>query len=220
MTAKTDLNLGIEVHNYLMEQGVESPIVLGNSGIDANDQAEIGKHFRSIMELIGLDMTNDSLKDTPERVAKMFSREIFTGLNYENFPKCTTQPNEFGYHNELRVYDIKSMSTCEHHFVTIHGYCTVKYIPADRVLGLSKFHRIVDFFSRRPQVQERLTLQIFHALCFILKTKNVHVEIKAEHLCVKSRGVENHDSDTHTSWGGGYYDVDDYIEANLTNGHL
>jgi GTP cyclohydrolase I len=132
----------------------------------------------------------------------MYVEEIFSGLDYENFPKCTTVKNEFKMDEMITVSGIKSISVCEHHFVTIDGLCKIAYIPKDKVLGLSKFNRIVKFFSQRPQIQERLTLQIYEALAYILETENVAVMIEADHYCVKQRGVEDNSRTTTTKLGG------------------
>src|SRR5690606_17629177 len=140
--------------------------------------------------VFGLDLKNDSLKETPLRVAKMYVNELFYGLDYSNFPKCTTVENTLGnYTQPVFVTKIPIISMCEHHFQTISGTCDIKYIPNKKILGLSKFNRIVDFFSRRPQIQERLTAQIGACLSFLLETENVWVEIEASHNCVKCRGV-------------------------------
>lgn len=162
-------------------------------------RAAIAKHFREIMKILGLDLQNDSLAKTPERVAKMFVAELFEGLQEENFPKITVIENEMAYDQMVLIRDIKTISTCEHHFVTIDGMADVAYIPHKRVIGLSKINRIVRYFSRRPQVQERLTKQIADCLCYVLDTKDVAVHIKAKHYCVHSRGVEDTHSETITT---------------------
>lgn len=135
----------------------------------------------------------------------MFLNEIFWGLDYKNFPKITTIENKMGYDTMLLERNIKVSSTCEHHFIPMMGVAFVAYLPNKKVIGLSKINRIVEFFSRRPQVQERLVEQIFHTLCMILETDNVAVLIKAEHTCVKLRGVEDINSDTITSKLGGHF---------------
>jgi len=160
---------------------------------------KISTHFKEIMETLGLDLTNDSIRNTPQRVAKMYVQELFKGLSEENFPKITLIENEMLYDQMVAVRDISVISLCEHHFVTIHGVAHVAYIPSQGVIGLSKINRIVDYFSRRPQVQERLTKQIADALCFILDTDDVAVHIKAKHYCVISRGIEDVNSSTITS---------------------
>lgn len=160
---------------------------------------KISAHFKEIMETLGLDLTNDSLHDTPRRVAKMYVQEHFSGLKAENFPKITVIENEMLYDQMVLVKDVCIMSQCEHHFKTIHGKATIAYIPSRGVLGLSKINRIADYFSRRPQVQERLTKQIADCLVYILQTEDVAVHIDAKHYCVISRGVEDINSSTVTT---------------------
>ena len=159
---------------------------------------KIKKNFTEIMQTLGLDLSNESLKNSPDRVAKMYVKELFSGLNEENFPKISVVENEMKYDQMIVVKDIGVMSTCEHHFVTIHGVATVAYIPNKRVIGLSKINRITQFFSKRPQVQERLTKQITDCLEQVLDTKNVAVHIDAKHYCVVSRGIEDINSTTST----------------------
>jgi GTP cyclohydrolase I len=156
------------------------------------------------MNVLHLDLEDDSLVDTPRRVAKMYVNEFFKGLDYEHFPKCTVIENKMDA-GMVAEKGIKVMSNCEHHFVVIDGVATVAYIPNQKVLGLSKLNRIVNFFARRPQVQERLTNQIWHTLNFILDTEDVAVYIDAVHYCVRSRGVEDADSSTVTSKLGGVF---------------
>jgi len=203
---KTDLELGLKVHEFLKEKKVETPARFDNpiNNQKEQDYFEIVGKFAGIMEILGLDLSNSSLIDTPPRVAKMFLNEIFSGLDYSNFPKCTTNPNEFQFDEMVTISNIPSMSVCEHHFVTINGKAKIAYIPNEKVLGLSKFNRVVKFFSQRPQVQERLTMQIYWALVFILGTENIAVMIEADHMCVKQRGVEQ-DSNTKTTKLGGAF---------------
>lgn len=152
---------------------------------------KISKHFEEIMKILGLDLKNDSLKETPKRVAKMYVKELFSGLNDATFPKITTIENEMDYDQMIVARNVGIMSVCEHHFVTIDGRATVAYIPDKKVIGLSKINRIAKFFSRRPQVQERLTKQIADCLELVLETENVAVHIEAKHYCLVSRGVED-----------------------------
>lgn len=159
----------------------------------------------AIMRLLNLDLTDDSLAETPSRIAKMYVDEIFSGLDYANFPKITLIENKMSVDEMVTVRDITLTSTCEHHFVTIDGKATVAYIPKDYVIGLSKINRIVRFFSQRPQVQERLTQQILVALQTLLGTTNVAVSIDAIHYCVKSRGVCDATSSTSTTSLGGLF---------------
>lgn len=158
----------------------------------------ISEKFQEIMKILNLDLTDDSLKDTPRRVAKMYVNEIFAGLFPENFPKITTIDNKMNYNQMIVVQEIQCLSFCEHHFLTIAGSATVAYIPDSKVIGLSKINRIVKFFSRRPQVQERLTKQIADCLQYVLETKHIAVHINAKHYCVVTRGVEDAHSTTAT----------------------
>ena len=204
---KCDPELGQQVHEYLVKMGVETP-TLPNS-LDRKDKIDrIEEHFTAIMKYLGLDLTDDSLTETPKRVAKMYVNEIFWGLDYEAFPKCTTVDNKMHYNEMVVERNVNVQSNCEHHFVVIDGLATVAYVPKQRVLGLSKINRIVEYFSKRPQIQERLTEQIFHTLQFILDTDDVAVLIDAQHYCVKSRGVEDTGSSTVTvRLGGGFKNV-------------
>ena len=158
----------------------------------------IAGKFREIMEILGLDLSNDSLGDTPRRIAKMYVQEIFSGLSPKHFPKITTIENAMNYDQMVLVQDIKLLSTCEHHFQTIDGLATVAYIPSHRVIGLSKLNRIVRFFSRRPQVQERLTKQIADCLEYVLDTEHIAVHVNAKHYCVIARGIQDSHSSTIT----------------------
>ena len=155
--------------------------------------------------MLNLDLSDDSLKETPRRFAKMLVYETMWGLDYNNFPKCTTVENRMLYDEMVTVKDITVHSVCEHHFQNFDGYATIAYIPHNKILGLSKFPRIVDFFSRRPQIQERLTEQIFYALNYILETDNIAVAINAEHSCVRNRGIRDQNSSTITSRLGGVF---------------
>ena len=159
----------------------------------------IAGHFRGIMNTLGLDLQNDSLKNTPERVAKMFVKEIFSGLDPGNKPSATLFDNKYSYKQMLVEKNISLYSTCEHHFVPIIGKAHIAYISTGKVIGLSKINRIVQYYSQRPQVQERLTIQIANELSNVLGTKDVAVIIDAVHLCVSSRGIRDADSSTVTA---------------------
>lgn len=161
--------------------------------------------FREIMDVIGLDLTDDSLNGTPHRVAKMFVKEIFSGLNPANRPKISVFENKFKYGEMLVEKNINVNSTCEHHFLPIIGKAHVAYVSSGEVVGLSKINRVVDYFARRPQVQERLTIQIANELKRILKTEDVAVVIDAKHLCVSSRGIQDENSSTLTAEYGGVF---------------
>jgi GTP cyclohydrolase I len=209
---KTDPELGKRVHEYLVSVGVETPTL--ESTYDRKTKIEmIESHFVGIMRILGLDLRDDSLVETPKRVAKMYVNEIFWGLDYEAFPKCTTVDNKMHYNEMVVERNVNVQSNCEHHFVVIDGLATVAYVPKQKVLGLSKINRIVEYFSKRPQIQERLTEQIFHTLCFILETDDVAVVVNARHYCVRSRGVEDTGSSTITSRLGGGFKTDPAARA-------
>ncbi len=204
---KTDAKLGKEVNDFLTSKGIQTPISEWIINGDKDKRIEIIKNkFTDIMNVLGLNLNDDSLAKTPERIAKMYVNELFSGLRYDTFPKITTVENKMHYDEMLIVKNIKVNTVCEHHFVTIWGNAFIGYIPKDRVIGLSKFNRVVEYFCRRPQIQERLTEQIYWALNYILKTDDIAVVINAEHFCVKSRGVEDINSFTTTSkLGGAFY---------------
>ncbi len=174
---------------------------------DKEKMKAIEGHFEKIMETMGLDLTDDSLKGTPHRVAKMFVKEIFSGLNPENMPKISVFDNKFKYNEMLVERDITLNSTCEHHFLPIYGKAHVAYVSSGKVIGLSKINRIVDYFARRPQVQERLTVQIAEELKRALDTEDVAVVIDAKHMCVSCRGIQDESSSTVTaSYSGKFKD--------------
>ncbi|MBS1547192.1 MAG: GTP cyclohydrolase I FolE [Bacteroidetes bacterium] len=179
--------------------------------------AAIRHHFAKIMEALGLDLGDASLRDTPQRVAKMFVKEVFSGLDQRNFPAITTFPNTHGYGEMLVERNISLHTFCEHHFLPIIGKVHVAYFPGDRIVGLSKLNRIVKHYARRPQVQERLTVQIAEGMQEVLGTTDVAVYIEADHLCVAARGVEDTKSSTVTSFFGGRFkdpvERKDFLEA-------
>ena len=211
---KTDPELGQKVHEHLVKMGVETPIKETGQIIDRKGKIEVIEVlFANIMRTLGLDLSDDSLVDTPKRVAKMYVNEIFWGLDYEAFPKCTAVDNKMKYNEMVCERNINVQSNCEHHFVVIDGLATVAYVPNQKVLGLSKINRIVEYFSKRPQIQERLTEQIFHTLQYILETEDVAVMIDAKHYCVASRGVEDTGSSTVTSKLGGGFKTDPAARA-------
>jgi GTP cyclohydrolase I len=203
-THKVDPTLGKEIHDYLLAKGKETPILQTSDNIEEKI-VKISKSMEDIMDVLGLDRTDDSLCETPKRVAKMYAREIFWGLDINNFPKITTVDNKMNYDEMVLERGIQVSSFCEHHFITIDGLATVAYMPNKKVLGLSKMNRVVEYFSRRPQIQERLTEQIYFALSYLLDTEDVAVAITAKHYCVKSRGVEHTNCDTITSRLGGRF---------------
>lgn len=175
---------------------------------DEEKMNKISFHFREIMETLGLDLTDDSLKGTPDRVAKMYVQEIFSGLNPAAKPKVALFDNKYKYNQMLVEKNISFYSNCEHHFVPIYGKAHVAYISSGTVIGLSKLNRIVNYFAKRPQVQERLTMQIAQELQRILGTEDVAVIIDARHLCVSSRGIKDESSSTVTSFYGGKFSSD------------
>jgi GTP cyclohydrolase I len=172
---------------------------------DAEKIEKIASHFREIMLTLGLDLTDDSLRGTPNRVAKMYIEEIFSGLNPANEPQVALFENKFGYNEMLIEKNISFYSNCEHHFVPIMGKTHIAYISSGQVIGLSKLNRIVQYFAKRPQVQERLTMQIAKYLQKVLNTEHVAIFIDAKHLCVSSRGVKDDATSTITSFYGGKF---------------
>lgn len=194
----------ILVRNALIEHGLETP--WHDNGLSSEEKKTIiQEHMSSIMQTLGLDLSDDSLTQTPLRVARMFVDEIFSGLDYKNFPKVSVFENKMHFDEMVKVCNITITSTCEHHFVVMDGIAKVAYMPSDKIIGLSKVNRIVQFFGHRPQVQERLTQQIKVALQTLLNTKNVAVSITATHYCVKSRGVKDQTSVTTTTALGGLF---------------
>jgi GTP cyclohydrolase I len=192
------------VRSALEAKGLETPML--HTAVSAHEKKQqIEQHMASIMTLLGLDLADDSLAETPHRIAKMYVDEIFAGLDYSTFPKITLIENKMGTDEMIKVQDIGVTSTCEHHFVTIDGRATVAYLPKDKIIGLSKINRIVNFFAKRPQVQERLTQQILVALQVLLGTDNVAITMTATHYCVKSRGIMDALSQTTTTALGGVF---------------
>lgn len=213
---KTNPDLGKQIHEYLVKMGVETPTIA--NGLSRSDKIDIIEtKFTDIMRTLGLDLSDDSLVETPKRIARMFVTETLWGLDYDAFPKCTTVENKMSYDEMVIEQNITVQSMCEHHFLPIIGKATVAYIPNKKVLGLSKMPRIVEYFSRRPQIQERLTEQVFYALSYILDTENIAVVISAEHLCVSSRGVEDTSASTITSKLGGCFKHDPAARSEFMN---
>jgi GTP cyclohydrolase I len=179
---------------------METPLRADAFELDDDLKVElIEKHFKEIMQILGLDLNDDSLKGTPNRVAKMYVKELFKGLNPKNKPEAKLFDNKYNYKNMLVEKNISFHSVCEHHFVPIIGKAHVAYIPNNEVVGLSKLNRIVRYFAQRPQVQERMTIQIANMLKEVLNTQDVAVIIEADHLCVAMRGVQDITSSTITS---------------------
>tara|TARA_B110000003_G_scaffold133685_1_gene135683 strand:- start:27949 stop:28632 length:684 start_codon:yes stop_codon:yes gene_type:complete len=195
---------------------LKTPMKLGAFSISDDEKKEkIAFLFREIMDVMGLDLTDDSLKGTPERVAKMYIEEIFSGLNPNNKPKIALFDNKYQYNQMLVEKNITFYSNCEHHFVPIIGKAHVAYISSGKVIGLSKLNRIVQYYAKRPQVQERLTNQIAEDLKDILQTENIAVIIDAKHLCVSSRGIKDDTSATVTSYYGGEFNTPSKINELL-----
>ena len=206
---KNDKDLGKRVNQHLISLGLETPVTDKVKAVSTQKIEEIAPRFREIMEILGLDLADDSLMDTPNRVAKMYVNEIFYGLNYDFFPKCTAIENKMKANGSfLLEKNINVQSNCEHHFVVIDGLATVAYLPDKKLLGLSKLNRIVQFFAKRPQVQERLTEQIRATIQFVAETKDVAVYVDAKHWCVKSRGIQDQTSSTVTLSVGGVFAED------------
>lgn len=201
-----ELTLIDEVGDDHHATSIDTP--LKPDAFDLSDEEKMKKieaHFREIMDTIGLDLTDDSLNGTPRRVAKMFIKEIFSGLNPENKPAISLFENKFQYKEMLVEKGIQVHSFCEHHFLPIYGKAHVAYIANGKVIGLSKLNRIVEFFAKRPQVQERLTVQIAEELKKVLNTEDVAVYMEAKHMCVQMRGIEHNDCVTITSEYGGAF---------------
>ncbi len=192
---------------------------LREDAFDISDEEKISlieNYFEKIMHTLGLDLTDDSLKGTPKRVAKLYVNDLFKGLNEKNKPSMSTFENKYQYRQMLVEKDITLYSNCEHHFLPIVGKAHVAYIPKDKVIGLSKMNRIVDYYSRRPQVQERLALQILNEMQKSLGTEDVAVYIDAEHMCVSSRGASDQSSSTVTVEFGGKFNEETTKKEFLT----
>ena len=220
----------IELSHLIIEEmgdehkasSVDTP--LRSDAFDKTDDekiAAIEPHFKAIMEILGMDLRDDSLRGTPLRVAKMYVKELFQGLNPANMPSMTLFENKFQYNEMLVEKNINFYTNCEHHFVPFFGKAHVAYIISGKVIGLSKLNRLVEYFSKRPQVQERLTMQIGKALQTVLQTQDVAVMMDAKHLCVSSRGVKDDSSNTITNFFGGKFQEENtkleflkYIEMN------
>ena len=204
------------VRNTLLREGLETPMI--DNGMSSRQKYERIKGLMSqVVTTLGLDLSDDSLAETPHRIAKMYVHEVFSGLDYRQFPKISLIENKMGTKEMVKVRDIDLTSTCEHHFVTIDGVAKVAYIPADRIIGLSKINRLVRFFGQRPQVQERLTRQVLVAMQALLETDDVAVSIDATHYCVKSRGVMDTNSRTSTTALGGCFRDNVHTRAEFLN---
>lgn len=194
-----------------ISSNIETP--LRKDAFKKSDEEKINTiqtHFTKIMEELGLDLTDDSLSGTPYRVAKMYVKELFYGLNPNNKPRLSIFSNKYGYKKMLIEQNISLDSVCEHHFLPITGYAHVAYIPKDKVIGLSKINRLVNYYAHRPQVQERLCLQILTELQKALHTKDIIVVVHAKHLCVSSRGIKDKSSHTTTMEYSGKFKQTEY----------
>ena len=218
-SATVDEQLSAEailVRDALIDAGLETP--MRETGLSPQQKYErIRRLMGDVVETLGLDLSDDSLAETPHRIAKMYVHEIFSGLDYRSFPKLSLIDNKMAADEMVKVRNIDLTSTCEHHFVTIDGTAKVAYIPEDRIIGLSKLNRIVQFFAQRPQVQERLTRQVLVALQTLLGTENVGVSIDATHYCVKSRGIKDSNSQTSTTALGGCFRSNIHTRAEFLN---
>ena len=205
-TDRLELYSHHEIGDDHMYTGLETPLKKDAFAVsDAEKKAKISILFEEIMDVMGLDLNDDSLKGTPDRVAKMYIDEIFSGLNPKNKPKIALFDNKYHYNQMLVEKNITFYSNCEHHFVPIIGKAHIAYVSSGKVIGLSKLNRIVQYFAKRPQVQERLTNQIGEELKSILGTDDVAVIIDAKHLCVSSRGIKDESSATVTSFYSGAF---------------
>lgn len=201
-----------KVRDALLAKRLETPMTPSEMNSDQKYNRIKGL-LTEVVSTLGLDLTDDSLAETPHRIAKMYVHEIFSGLDYNNFPKISVIDNKMSVDEMVKVSDIDLTSTCEHHFITIDGLAQVAYIPESKILGLSKINRIVRFFAQRPQVQERLTQQVLVAIQTLVETENVAVTIKATHYCVKSRGVMDANSETTTTALGGIFKTNPQTRA-------
>lgn len=205
-----DFELIEEIGDEHVATSLETPMKPDAHSISDKEKiAKIAEHFAEIMDTLGLDLQDDSLRGTPLRVAKMYVEEVFSGLNPKNKPKVKLFENKYGYNEMLVEKDIKVHSFCEHHFVPIIGVAHVAYINSGKVVGLSKLNRIVEYFGKRPQVQERMTMQIANELKEALGTEDVAVIIDAKHMCVSLRGVEDTSSSTITASYSGAFQNDE-----------
>lgn len=198
--AKNNPELGRLVNKYLDDKGINTPVTELVKEDREVKLAKVAELTKEMLQVLGLDLTDDSLEETPMRVAKMYVDEIFSGLRYDTFPKCTTVENKFCHGDEFVLEkNITLYSDCEHHLRPIIGQAHIAYIPGEKVLGLSKLNRITQYFAQRPQVQERLTQQIAESIAFITDSQDVMVVVEAAHTCVSQRGIKDTQSSTVTA---------------------
>ncbi|MBP9743658.1 MAG: GTP cyclohydrolase I FolE [Burkholderiales bacterium] len=207
--------LGYRIHKLLLAKNLENPIVAEKIAQWVENKPELENKLASFLQQLGFDLNNDSLSNTPYRVVEFLMNELFYGLDYQKFPHISTTLNEYEYTSPIFSKHITVDSTCEHHLVAIRGYATIAYIPQTKIIGLSKLNRIVDFFAKRPQLQERLTRQILVAVQEILATENVAILINAVHDCIVRRGIKNHASEILTVETGGVFTTDLGLKANF-----
>ena len=209
--------LGLKIQKLLQDNNLENPMIneVVAKWSDPTYISVIQDKLSDFLKALGFDLSDTSIANTPRRVVKFFIKELFYGLDYRNFPKISLALNTFKYHTPLISQAIVVNSTCEHHLVSIRGQAVIAYIPKDKVVGLSKLNRVVDFFASRPQVQERMTRQIFIVLQYILETEDVAVAINASHNCIVIRGVKDTDSKTLTIELGGQFLSDTILKDNF-----
>lgn len=210
---KSDAELGYQIHNHLIMKGVETPMLADAVSQRQFNLPQIEQKFAEILDLLGMDRRDDSIEETPKRLAKMYAMELMGGMDYLHFPKCTTVDNKMKYDEMVLERNITVKSLCEHHLVPIVGKAHIAYIPGEKVVGLSKLNRVVEFFSRRPQIQERLTEQVYFTLQYLLETDDIAVVVDGVHLCVSHRGVNDNTSSTVTSKLGGCFKEDPAVRA-------
>jgi GTP cyclohydrolase IA len=214
---KTDYALGLTVRKHLIELGIETPMVPYDTPHEVKLRT-ISNAIHECMTVLGLDLTDDSLADTPNRVAKMWVNELFSGLDYTNFPKITCIENKMKYDEMVLVSNISAMSSCEHHLITVDQNVHIAYIPGKKVVGLSKLPRLAKFFARRPEVQERFCAQVFETLKFLLDTDDVAVSVVGKHYCMSARGVEDVNAVTTTNKLGGVFKTDPATRSEFFKG--
>ena len=213
---KKDKELGFKINQHLKSLGIETPMI--SEQYSPNVKIEvISKAIEECMIVLGLNLADDSLKDTPDRVAKMWVNELFAGLDYSNFPKVTAIENKMKYDEMVLVSDITANSSCEHHLITVEQRVHIAYIPKDKVIGLSKLSRIAKFFGQRPEVQERYCAQVFETLKYILETDDVAVSVVGRHFCMIGRGVEDTNAVTTTNKFGGAFKADPSTRTEFLN---
>ena len=217
MMHSKDFQLGEIIHNLMLKNNLESAVNYDviQKWQDDEKIETITHKFSEFIKELGMDLNNNSIKDTPRRVVRFYLNELFYGLDYRNFPKISFDDNIYNYNSPLISSGIKVTSTCEHHFVSINGQAVVGYIPKNRIVGLSKINRVVDFFAKRPQVQERMTKQLYVALKYILDTDDVAVAINAKHNCIVIRGVKDSNTRNITFELGGKFSEDQVLKDNF-----